>query len=180
MSSPLALLCVDMQPTFLAAMSRGADVSRRCAFALQAAVGLGVPVVFTEQVPEKLGATAPNLRQLAPEARVFAKHTFSALADDPTRDWLRENGTEHILLCGLETPVCVYQTALDALQFGWQVTVLGDAVAARRSEDAAICFAALRHAGAAVLPAETVFYAMLRETTHPFFRDYTRLVKQHA
>jgi len=180
MGSPLALLCVDMQPAFLAAMHRGAEVSKRCAFALQASVGLGVPVVFTEQVPEKLGATAPELLQLAPDAKVFPKRTFSALADEPTLAWLPDNGTEHILLCGLETPVCVYQTALDALQLGWQVTVLSDAVAARRPDDATSCFAALRHAGVAVLPSETVFYAMLRETTHPFFREFTRLVKQHA
>jgi hypothetical protein len=58
--------------------------------------------------------------------------------------------------------------------------VLSDAVGARRSEDAATCLAALRQAGAHVLPSETVFYSLLRDATHPFFKNYTKLVKSHG
>lgn len=174
------LLCVDLQPVFIAAMSDPAAVQRRCAFTLAAAVGLGLPVAFTEQVPAKLGPTAPELRQLAPTAPAFAKNTFSALADETIAAHLRTHDVEHLLLCGLETPVCVYQTTRDALADGLQVTVLSDAIGARRPDDARTCLETLARNGAHVLPSETVFYALLGDTTHPFFRTYTQLVKSHG
>jgi nicotinamidase-related amidase len=175
------LLCVDMQPVFLRVIADGARVERRCAFAIAAAEGIGVSVGFTEQVPQKLGPTSPGLLALAPSAPVWPKVTFSALADEGIRDaLLRQRDIQHLILCGIETPVCVYQTAIAALADDLHVTVLSDAVGARRADDAAACIAALVRAGANVLPAETVFYALLRDVGHPFFRDYTQLVKAHG
>jgi nicotinamidase-related amidase len=173
-----ALLCIDVQPVFVRAINDGPRVQRRCEFALAAAHGLGLRVVFTEQVPAKLGRTAPELLAAAPGAVALGKDTFSALADDAIRAAVAP--AEHLLLCGLETPICVYQTALDALHAGLQVTILSDAVGARRPDDAAACLAALRHAGAHVLPSESVFYALLRDVRHPFFKTYTQLVKSHG
>lgn len=173
------LLCIDMQPRFVAAVAQGEDVQRRCEFALAAATGLGLPVAFTEQVPEKLGGTAVELRAAAPQGAVWSKSTFSALADPTVRAALAERSVRHLILAGIETPVCVYQTAIDALADGLHVTVLSDAVGARRADDARVCLDALARAGAHVLPAETVFYALLRDVAHPFFREYTRLVRSH-
>ena len=174
------LLCIDMQPVFVNAIAGGARVQRRCEFAIAAAHGLGLPVAFTEQVPQKLGGTAPELLALAFGAHVFGKNTFSAFADDGIRDAVvRDRGVEHVLLCGIETSVCVYQTAIDALAEKLQVTVLSDAVGARRTDDADACLAALVRAGSHVLPSETVFYSLLHDVKHPFFKAYTQLVKSH-
>lgn len=175
------LLCIDLQPVFVRAIADGVRMQRRCEFAIAAAVGLGVPVAFTEQVPQKLGGTASELLALAPGAGVFGKGTFSALADDGIRDaLLHDRRVDHLLLCGIETSVCVYQTALDALSTGRHVTILGDCVGARRPDDARLCMEALVRAGAHVLPSETVFYALLHDVKHPFFKAYTQLVKSHG
>lgn len=174
------LLCVDMQPKFIAAVKHGFRIRRRCEFAVSAAVGLGIPVAFTEQVPLKLGNTAPELLHLAPQASVWGKNTFSALADEGIRGTLlRQRNIEHVLLCGIETPICVYQTAIAAIAEGLQVTIFADAVGARREDDARVCLDALARAGAHVLPTESVFYSLLREVSHPWFREYTKLVKLH-
>jgi len=175
------LLCLDLQPVFLKAVADGPAVLRRCQFAVAAAQGLKMPIAFTEQVPAKLGHTETSLLQLAAPAEVYAKETFSALQpDSPVREQLGRHHPEHLILCGLETPICVFQTAVDGLQAGLAVTVLADCVAARRPADAAACLQALARAGAHILPAETVFYSILKGTAHPFFRDYTALVKAHA
>jgi hypothetical protein len=175
------LLCVDMQPVFMRAIAEAGRVQRRCEFAIAAAMGIGVPVGFSEQVPQKLGGTAPELLALAPHASVWPKITFSAMADEGIRDaLLRQRDVQHLILCGIETPVCVYQTAIAALAEDMHVTVLSDAVGARRPDDAAACLAALARGGAHVLPAETVFYALLHEVSHPFFRAYTQLVKSYS
>lgn len=177
----MLLMCVDMQPKFLTAIAGSAEVKRRCAFAISAAVGLGVPVAFTEQVPQKLGPVAAELLTLAPQAEVWSKKAFSALADENIRDAVvRQREVRHILLCGIETPVCIYQTAIGAIAEGLQVTVLSDAVGARRPDDARTCLDAMARVGAHVLPGETVFYSLLRDVDHPFFRDYTQLVKTHG
>jgi nicotinamidase-related amidase len=176
----LLLLCIDLQPVFLRAMSESESLQRRCAFAIQAATGMGISVVFTEQVPQKLGSTAPGLIDLVASPTVLAKDTFSALADPVIRDTILSRKPEHVLICGIETSVCVHQTALDALAAGLQVTLLSDCVGARRPDDACTCIAALIRAGVHVLPSETVFYSLLRDVNHPFFRRYTQLVKAHA
>jgi nicotinamidase-related amidase len=177
-----ALLAVDLQASLLGALPAPAAraVRARAGLALAAARVLGIPVFFTEQVPAKLGPTDPALARLAPGVPVFPKNTFSALADDTLLDVLRAAQIEHLLLIGLETPVCVYQSALGALAEGFQVTILSDAVAARRPDDHAACLAALRHAGVTVLPSETVFYALLHDAAHPQFKAFTQLVKSHA
>lgn len=180
-SAGTLLLGIDLQPVFLRAIAEGERVQRRCEFALAAAAGLGLPVAFTEQVPEKLGRTAPELLALAPGAAIFGKNTFSALASPEISDaLLRVRRVEHVLLCGIETPVCIYQTALDALSAGLQVTIFSDCIGARRVDDAWVCTEALSRAGAHILPSETVFYSLLRDVKHPFFKSYTQLVKTYG
>jgi len=175
------LLCIDLQPVFLRAVVDGGRVQRRCELAVAAAVGLGLPVAFTEQVPQKLGGTAPALLALAPGAATHGKTSFSAFGDEAIRDALvRQQRVEHLLLCGIETPICVYQTAIAALAEGLQVTLLSDCIGARHPEDSAACLVALRAAGVHVLPSETIYYALLRDVQHPFFKPYTQLVKSHA
>lgn len=180
MSEPLKmeaalLLLIDMQAVFIRAVSEGDRVRSRCQFAVASAAGLGIPVAFTEQVPAKLGTTDPSLLSLVPSASVHPKDIFSARGA-----FAGQPGLEHLLLCGVETSVCVYQTAVDALQAGLSVTILCDCVGARRPDDARACLESLARAGAHVLPAETVFYSILGGTSHPFFKAYTQLVKKHG
>lgn len=175
----LALLVVDVQLTFLKAMPDAEAFLRRCTLAVGAAKLLGIPVFFTEQVPTKLGGTHPDLRQAAgPDAVVIGKTTFSALAGDELGAALSSQGINNLLICGLEGPVCVYQTAVDALRQEMGVTLLSDAITARRPADLETCFSMLRHHGVTILPVETVFYAMVRDAQAPHFKAYTELVKQ--
>ena len=174
------LLCIDLQPVFLAAICDSQRVHWRCSFAIEAAKGLGLPVLFTEQVPAKLGGTAEDLLALCEKPEAMGKDAFSAFGNAKIAERLHGSGAKHLLLCGIETPVCVYQTARDALKAGYAVTVLADCVGARRAGDAATVLTHLAAAGCGVLPAETVFYALLQNARHPFFRDYTALVKKYG
>lgn len=177
--SPL-LLCIDMQPTFLTAIPDIHRVHWRCSFALEAAAGLGLPVLFTEQVPAKLGGTAADLLALCIKPETLGKNAFSAFGDEKIVARLRTSQAKQLLLCGIETPICVYQTARDALQAGYQVTLLTDCVAGRRAFDGATALAHLAQLGCTLLPVETVFYSLLQNARHPFFRDYIALVKKYG
>jgi nicotinamidase-related amidase len=177
----LALLVVDVQPAFLGALASPDAFVRRCRLAVSAARQLGVPVLFTEQAPGKLGATHPDLLlDAGPGAGGLAKTAFSAFGAEGLEDRLSGLEAGHLLVIGLEGPVCVHQTVLDGLRRGMGVTVLCDAVTARRPEDQAASLRALSAAGASVLPVETVFYSLLGGSEHPAFRAFTELVKRHA
>ncbi len=175
------LLCIDLQPPFLEKLADKAKFVRRCAFAIEAAQGFGMKVAFTEQVPQKLGATDASLLALVAHPVQLAKVTFSALADHGIRETLLQKlQADHLLLCGLETPVCIYQTAIDALRSEVPVTLLSDCSGARRPDDAAVALDALQRAGVNVLPSESVFYSMMGDAAHPYFRSFTQLVKKSA
>ena len=181
MSDPinhLGLLCIDMQEAFLKAVPNQETLLHRCRFALQAAQLLGVSVAATEQLPEKLGATHPGLAQLWPEdTPVFPKSGFSALAADGLPRWIEANQIDHLLLIGIEVPICVYQTAVQALGDDLGVTLLSDCVSQRRGEDREAVFQQLLAMEAHILPSETIFYSLLGGADHPNFRDFTKLVK---
>lgn len=174
---PVALLVLDMQAGFLKVVADAEPLFRRVSFAVGAARLLGIEVVFTEQVPDKLGQTDTFLTALAPGAKIFPKTSFSAFGAEGLEDYLRARGIAHLLVVGIETPICVYQTATEALRQDFDVTLLSDAVGARRREDAAAALQAMREAGAHILPAETVFYSILQDAADPRFKEFTQLVK---
>ena len=175
------LLCIDMQPVFVNTVPDKERLMSRCAFAIEAAKGLGIPVLFTEQVPQKLGATDSSLLGLVDNPVQAGKATFSALADHGLRELILQRfGADHLILCGIETPICIYQTAIDAIRSDIPVTLLSDCLGGRRPQDCAEALDALKRAGAHVLPSETVLYSMLGDTANPFFKDFTKLVKKYA
>lgn len=173
----LALLVVDVQSAFAKAIPKMDELVRRCRFAVQAAELLGIPVLFTEQVPDKLGNTVPEVKGSS-EERVFAKTGFSAFAAEGLEKELKELEIHHLLVAGLETPVCVYQTVLDALAKDFEVTLLSDAITARRSDDAHWVMQSLARQEVNVLPSETIFYAILGDAQHHSFGAFTKLVKE--
>lgn len=176
----VALLVVDMQDAFLNVMPDREAVLRRTALAIESARAFGIKVIFTEQVPDKLGPTHAALRALAPEARVFAKAEFSALLAEGLHEYLRRINVYHLLLAGIETPICIYQTALHAQDNELDVTILSDCTTGRRPEDCYVVLESLARAECHVLPAETVFYSMLGSSVNPRFAHFTRIVKRYS
>jgi nicotinamidase-related amidase len=181
MSDPinhLGLLCIDLQDAFLKAIPNQDELLRRCSFALQAANLLGVSVAATEQLPEKLGPTNAELTERWPEnTPVFPKSAFSALEAEGLHRWIESNQIDHLLLIGIEVPICIYQTAVHAMGDDLGVTLLSDCVSQRRVEDRQPVFQQLLAMEAHILPSETVFYSLLGSAEHPDFREYTQLVK---
>jgi nicotinamidase-related amidase len=173
-----SLIVIDMQAKILEIMPDANALSKRIAFAIQAANLLGASIYYTEQVPDKLGHTdGPLLHALNDSPQVFTKTSFSALKVSNLAKQLTQDKIKSLLLTGIELPICVYQTAIDALTQDYQVTLLSDCTTGRRSQDLSPAIAALRNAGCSILPSETVFYSALGDTQHPLFRALNQLVK---
>ncbi len=173
----VALLVLDAQDCFIETLPNKSRFLNRAAFALEAARCLQIRTIFTEQAPEKLGHTNADLFRLARNPKVFAKQSFSALGAPGIERYLREQEIYHLLIIGLETPICVYQTGLQATEEDIDVTFLSDALAARRPEDEAHAINALTRLGCQVLPSETIFYSLLGDVQSPYFRPFNQIVK---
>ena len=177
----LALLVIDVQPVFLNSMPCGERLAKDCRFVVAAASALGVRTVFCEQRPDKLGGTLEAVRAAAPDAPVFAKSSFSAFGAEGLLGWIRANDITHLLVIGLETPICVYQTVLAALAEDIDVTVLSDAVGGRRDTDHEAARRALeKKSSCHFLPSESVFYSLMGDSSHPAFKAVSALVKARA
>jgi nicotinamidase-related amidase len=176
----LAGLVVDLQPVFLDLVHEIEDFSLNCRFLIESLNLFQIPLFFTEQVPEKLGHTADDFLSLAPTAPIFEKETFSALGANGLLDAFANNGIEHLLLAGVETPICVYLTALEALSADLEVTILTDCVSCRRPSDGEWVLRKLAAAGCHLLPVESVFYGILGGANHPNFRAFTKLVNNRT
>lgn len=181
-NTQLALLAVDLQPVFLDVIPNGAELQQRSLFALEVASLLGIPVFLTEQCPEKLGHTDEKIKEAAgPKAQYYSKTSFSAFGAEGLKEKFKQLGVQHLLVIGLEVPICIYNTTLEAGDQDIACTLLSDCISGRRQQDSEVCLQFLRdRADCHILPSETVFYSLIRDAKDPIFRDFTKLVKKYS
>lgn len=129
----------------------------------------------TEQYPEKLGRTVSGLRDQL--ANVLMKRMFSVRECFAGIEPLWQAGRRTIVLCGIETHVCILQSAFDLLAAGWDVYVVIDAVGSRQLEDHQIAMERMRQAGIKVVTSEMVMFEWCESSTHPNFKAISQLVK---
>jgi nicotinamidase-related amidase len=170
-----ALCVIDVQERLLPAMAEGERVVRRCRRLVEAARLLAVPTLLTEQYPKGLGPTVGSLAELLPPP--IAKMTFSCCGTSTFGESLPAS-VSAIVLCGLETHVCVAQTALDLLAAGFAACIAVDAVASRHSIDHEIALRRLESAGAIVTTSEAVLFEWCGSAEHPQFQAVRKLVLQ--
>lgn len=179
-SNHLGLLVIDLQPAFIKAMPDADQLIRRNLFAIEAASLLGCAIAVTEQLPAKLGQTAAEIVEKLPEhTPIFDKTGFSAFEAEGLDRWIESNQIDHLLITGIESSICVYQTAVHALGEELGVTLLSDCISQRRAEDRQPVFQQLLSMEAHVLPSETIFYSLLGSADHPDFKAFTQLVKTY-
>lgn len=138
---------------------------------------LGVPVVWAEQNPQGLGPTIPEVAEALEGLRPIAKTSFSCGSDPAVREALAATACRRAFLVGIETHICVAQTALDLLADGWEVEVVTDATSSRTAANKEIGLTRMREAGARTTGVETALYGWLGSSDHPRFRDVLALVR---
>lgn len=177
----LALLVIDLQERLLDLIPDSEQIVKRCSFVIECAHLLGIPVVYTEQVPSKLGNTHPALIAAGlDKVDCFSKSSFSAMGAPGLKDKLKTLGVEHLLVCGIEAGVCVFQTVQEALDDGIGVTLLTDCIQGRRISDSNTVMDFLKNGPSACLPSETVFYSMIKDADHPHFSSFNKVVKKYS
>jgi len=171
-----ALLLIDVQERINGVMADQGHLSRHAVF-LEAFAVLDLPVVTTEQYPKGLGPTVPELAHLLPETAV-EKSTFSCARQSEAMAAIEAAGRKQIVVTGIETHVCVLQTALDLLEKGYEVHVPHDAVNSRRASDKEWALHRMAAAGAVITTTESVLFELLERCGTDQFKAVSRLVKK--
>jgi nicotinamidase-related amidase len=168
------LLMIDIQERLMPAIAGGAQVVATSALLGEVAGLLDVPVAATEQYPQGLGPTVPELAGF-PQL-VVPKTAFSAVAE-PGFDMLLPPGRDEVVVVGAEAHVCVLQTVVELRERDQRVVLVADAVGSRTPADRDAALARAREHGAEVVSAEMVLFEWLRDSRHPRFRDVQKLIR---
>ena len=138
---------------------------------------LGIPIILTEQIPEKLGSTIPEIAQLLSDVRPIRKVSFSCGGSDAFMKALEASGRKQVLLTGMETHVCVYQTTLDLLRSGYEVHIVADAVSSRAAENREVGLEKIKDAGAILTSTEMALFELLKVAEGAEFKEIIKIVK---
>ena len=171
------LVLIDVQERLIVAMHEREALVASLTRLLRGAVALGVPVLVTEQIPEKLGATVPALAAAAGSQGAIVKSCFSCAGAPAFLERIRALGRTQVVLCGIEAHVCVYQTARDLLDAGYHVEVVVDAVSSRSPGNRRIALDRLVREGAAVTSVEMTLFELQRVASGDTFKALLGIVK---
>jgi nicotinamidase-related amidase len=168
-----ALLVVDIQERLLPPIFQKDQLVRNSKLLIRAAGILKIPAVLSTQYAKGLGKTVPELASLLPETEAIDKDRFSCFGSEVFCTLLKRlpGNRNTLLLCGMESHICVMQTALAALREGYLVHVASDAISSRTEWNWKIGLERMRAAGAVISSTEMMIYELMRSSSSPAFKD---------
>lgn len=172
-----SLVVVDVQGKLAQLMVDKETLFKNARILIQAAKILEIPILWCQQVPKALGPTVPEIAELLSDDEPIDKVSFSCCGDEQFNSRLDALARKQVLLCGIETHVCIYQTAMDLLGQGREVTVVADAVSSRTAENRQIALDRLAAEGATMASTEMALFELLKTAKHPQFKPIAKLVK---
>lgn len=180
MREKTGLLVIDFQERLAAAMPE-MELEWTVANAKRLIQGAGIldlPIWVTEQYPKGIGPTLPELADVLPtDWKAHEKVDFSCVSVPSVMEAIQASGCSQIIVCGMEAHICVYQTARDLVQAGYQVFVPMDAVLSRAEENADAGLNLIERVGATITSTEIVLFDVLQRAGGPEFKKISALVK---
>jgi nicotinamidase-related amidase len=171
------LVIVDIQGNLAQAMFDKENLFAYAVKLIKGVKALNIPIIITEQIPQKLGKTLPQIADEIEEFNPIAKESFSCWDEINFKEKLDSLKRKHVVLIGIECHVCVYQTALDLIVNGYNVHLVADAVSSRTLENRQIGIDAMKSAGACITGTEMVLFEILGTAADPKAKELFKIVK---
>ncbi len=172
-----ALIVIDIQEKLLPVIYESERVVDNAVKLINGFKILNSPVYFTEQYPKGLGPTESRIKSALEGRNAIHKMSFSCFGAGDLFDELKSKNVQQVVVCGIESHVCVMQTALDLISNGFQVQVAADAVSSRRKFDYEIALERMRSNGAEITLTESILFEMLNVCGTDEFKAISKLVK---
>ncbi|XP_029797021.1 isochorismatase domain-containing protein 1 [Suricata suricatta] len=177
--SSTVFFCCDMQERFRPAIKYFGDIISVGQRLLQGARMLGIPVIVTEQYPKGLGSTVQEI-DLTGVKLVLPKTKFSMVLPEVEAALAEIPGVRSVVLFGVETHVCIQQTALELVGRGIEVHIVADATSSRSMMDRMFALERLARTGIIVTTSEAVLLQLVADKDHPKFKEIQNLIKASA
>uniref|UniRef100_A0A0N4ZMP2 Isochorismatase domain-containing protein n=1 Tax=Parastrongyloides trichosuri TaxID=131310 RepID=A0A0N4ZMP2_PARTI len=168
------LFVCDVQEKFRPSISYFNEIVTIIQRLIKAANIFGMKIIATEQYPRGLGHTIEELSVDENKISVFEKKQFSMLTEDVIKEIPK--GTKSIILCGLETHICILQTTYELLKNDYNVVIIADGVSSRSTGDRKFALKHLEKIGAQVRTSESLFFELLKSADHPNFKEIQKIV----
>jgi nicotinamidase-related amidase len=170
------LVMVDVQGKLAETMPQKEELYSNLERVINCTRIMKIPAIYTEQTPDKTGPTLLQFSRLVSSPPIV-KSSFSCYGERRFIEALEASERKQVLLVGLETHVCIYQTALHLLRHDYEVYVLADAVASRNPENKAIALQRMREEGAKIVSTEMALFELLKDAHDPHFKEVLNFVK---
>ena len=170
------LLIIDIQEKLAPAMKYSKEVIQNTSVLVSAAHEMNMPIIVTEQYPKGLGQTVPEIDDHLKDALKFEKIKFSACMEEVITA-LELKKRKKIIITGMETHVCVFQTTRDLIGLGYDVFVISDGVSSRTEKNHKNGLDLIRDMGGVVINTETVLFDLMKSSGAPEFKTISRLIK---
>ena len=171
------VLLIDFQERFAPVLHKSDETIKNIKLLLAGANLYSLPIIVTEQVPEKLGPTIADFKEYLHKAKFFYKKTMSCCGQIGFLEELKNRGVKQIAVCGIEAHVCVLQTSLDLIHNGFQVHLASDAVTTRIPYNKEIAVEKMRSSGVIVSSVETLLFEMAYTAGTEEFKKLQQLFK---
>ena len=171
------LVIIDIQEKLFRVIHEKENLSANTVKLVKGIKSLDIPVILTEQNPAGLGLTLPEISSLLPNVDPIVKFDFSCCKENAFLRKLEELKRNQILLCGIETHICVYQTAIDLADMGYEVQVTADCVSSRTTANRDTALIRMELEGIMPTSTEMILFELLGTAKHDKFKEISALVK---
>ena len=172
-----SLVVVDVQGKLAELMHDKESLFKNIEILIASAKILEIPIIWCQQTPKAIGVTIPRIARLLSDNEPVDKAAFSCFAHQPFADKLKSLNRPQVLLCGIETHICIYQTAADLLNAGYHVEAIADAVSSRTPQNKKIGLKRIKKIGANLNSTEMALFELLKTADHPKFKQIVKLIK---
>lgn len=170
-------LVIDIQERLFPVMHEKEKLLNNCKILVQGLGGLNIPLIVTQQYSKGLGETIPEIKSLISDFNFIEKRAFSCCDETEVSESLKSLQAKNVIMCGIESHVCVLQTAVDLKEAGYNPIVVMDCVSSRSAENLELAKERFRFEGILMTSYESVLFEMARSSANPEFRGISKLVK---
>ncbi|MBU5311686.1 hydrolase [Tissierella carlieri] len=171
-----ALLIIDIQEKLASIMKYKEQVIDNTKILITAAKEMNVPIIVTEQYPKGIGPTVAEIKEAVDNMEAFEKTNFSAYIGK-IKETLDATGRKKVIITGMETHICVFQTARDLIENGYEVFIARDAVCSRTKENFLNGLELMKDVGAVISNTEAIVFDLLKIAGTPEFKVLSKLIK---
>jgi nicotinamidase-related amidase len=173
----VCLIVVDVQGKLAQLMYDKQALFKNIQILIKAAKILDIPILWCQQCPDALGPTIPEIAELLAGNEPVNKASFSCCSEDAFNTELQATNRRQVLLCGIETHVCIYQTAVDLLRKDYEVNVIADAVSSRTLDNKNVAIGRIAAEGVKISCTEMALFELLKSAEHPQFKQIAKMIK---